>query len=443
MYKIFLGLILLMQFKSFGQQFCRIVTSQTSIQYLKQEEGGPTNAIKTIPIKVEYWCDANSKNTDKELAFVIIDNGSAKKYSPHITLVNPVIKKKEFEKNHKIKSVDIPVSIAAVSAFSDASFDINLKIDEKVQNGTKTILIKDEKDETASSEEDKTKFDSGSVYWVEMGANIDLIDGIKANNFTAGVFFHKLDHSWGGKSNRWASFAGAYESKIISNAIEGKFDNYPIVNDNSYIPGQHDSIQVFNYSGRPRQTQTIRNWSFFYSPAYRLTGSKGSAYDDENFHLYISGWAELRYQEIETKIDNSSLILIDSTRVPISNINQYHTPGDTLVKSSVYSHYFGIGFPVYYETKKVSLFINPVLGGSNQPSGATYDSLIADKIKPTTPGNPTWRPFYFVQFRLSEKEFGITITGEIRGLLKKNSPPQYTIALTKKFNLQKLLFYNK
>lgn len=297
----------------------------------------------------------------------------------------------------------------------------------------------------SAKEEEDTKYDGQKPYWVETGTNIDFIDGPKANNLTGGIFYQKFDNSWGHKkladtrdtsAFKWAFFAGAYESKIISDVRTTHDTVLGLINNTSYKSGKKDTIAVYNYAGRQKQIQTVRNWSFFLSPSWKLTKGK---YNDGSFHAFASFWAELRYQEIELKTDNSTLVLLDTSYDKIDNKTSYTSSADTVTSSSLYSHYYGFGVPFYYEDKSVTLFMNPVFGLSNQPSSG---KLMEISKLGGTQRNSEWKPFYFVQFRLSDNLFGITVTGEIRGLIIRNSPPQYTIALTKKFNLEKLLTFN-
>ena len=435
--KILLFLFISLVFvSSYGQtQECMLVTTKTRIQYEKGT--APSKGLKTVTVSVEYWSLADTGNKTQTLKFAVTPGVNTSVYAPAIAIASFQIEGKNITKKHKADTFSIPVTINAITPYQYSTFSITLSAGKADSVIAKTGSVAVEIIEDKVPEKTNTAYD-GKPFWIEMGGNIDFVEGPKINNFTAGIFFHKLDHNWGTMgSHRWASFAGAYESKIVTTA-SSIYDTQKYVSKRSFIPGRSDTMWAFGYGGKPLRTQTIRNWSFFYSPSYRLTNGE---YNDGNFHFYLSGWAELRYQEVETKTDFSPLILLDSTKRGMNQLNSLPTFDDTLTRTGVYSHYLGLGFPIYYEQKDVfNLILNPVFGFTNQPTGEDYN-LIGLK-NGGSKSYPKWNPFYFVQFRLSEKEFGLTVTGEIRGLMVKNSPPQYTIALTKKFNLSRLLHFD-
>lgn len=428
-------ILLLCAAQSYSQQHCRMINSEASVEYLKT--GSAATAARTVTVTVEYYSDAGAVAANMPLVFNITPPPGI--YAPAITAPLPsyTLLAADFKTKHQTKDITLDLTITALPAYKDGNFTITMTAAGAPVSGSTVVRIT-EKDESIAA---KTKYDGLKPFWIELGTNLDLIDGPKPSNFTAGIFYHKFDHRWGKRGRqRWASFAGAYEAKIVSSESNPGFVVDSFISSKSFVAGNPNSIATFTYAGIPKQTQTVRNWSFFYSPAYRW--GKGE-HDDGNFHLYTSLWFELRYQEVQTITDYSSLVLLNTHNAPLNTMGSYRNLDDTLVKSSAYTHYFGVGFPICTETrgdKGFSLLLNPVIGATNQLTRAGYDSLATSKTG--LERTKCWHPFYFVQFRLSDKEFGITVTGEIRGLLVRNSPPQYTIALTKKFNLKKLLVYN-
>jgi hypothetical protein len=70
-----------------------------------------------------------------------------------------------------------------------------------------------------------TKYKPNKPFWIEVGANFDLLDGLQINNPFFGVFFHKRDVRPLGKNagsltdngqKNVGIFAGVFESKTIS-----------------------------------------------------------------------------------------------------------------------------------------------------------------------------------------------------------------------------------
>ncbi len=70
----------------------------------------------------------------------------------------------------------------------------------------------------------------------------------------------------------------------------------------------------------------------------------------------------------------------------------------------------------------------------NFPDINSYTVGYSDILNLKSPGNG-WHPFYMFQFRLNEVAYGITFSGEIRGLTISGSQPVITLAISKKFNL--------
>lgn len=132
---------------------------------------------------------------------------------------------------------------------------------------------------------------------------------------------------------------------------------------------------------------------------------------------------------------------IDTTVEDLANIDQYESK-ELKFENDIKSHYFGIGLPIFFREEiesldeNVHLFINPIIGGTNQPTQDYLTNLIKN-----TPIRRHWAFFYAIQFRLNEEKIGVAFTGEVRGLLKKDNAPFVSLALTKKFDLTKFLVF--
>lgn len=77
-----------------------------------------------------------------------------------------------------------------------------------------------------------------------------------------------------------------------------------------------------------------------------------------------------------------------------------------------------------------------MLGACNQIAASTQEVATNSNLSSVS---RNWYAFYLVQFRLNEEQYGLSFSGEVRGLLKKNSPPVITLVLSKKFDLAKLI----
>lgn len=299
-------------------------------------------------------------------------------------------------------------------------------------------------------------FDLNKPFWVEVGSNFDLVDGVVPNNFFTGVFFYRRDIRpvfYGGKttkdhSNNLAVFAGVFESKSTSSVTEEPLSFARYYDSTSLIPGNRDSLSVYTAAGTRTKKVTVRNVSLFFSPQVRLTN--GSANED-GFHVFASFWSELQWQRVlEERVFNQFRVT-NTEKLPMSRVlnNDSFLTKDYSKTFDLRSHYLGFGLPVFFKQTVsndiVHLFVNPVFGYSNQPTEAylqqrtQYDS---NPIKYPLPSR-TWNPFYIVQFRLNEESYGFAFTGEVRGLLRKNNSPIVSMSLTKKFDLTKFLEFNK
>lgn len=347
------------------------------------------------------------------------------------------------EKNSR--EVAIPVLIVTES-FSDT-----LKNDEMGH-----IIIKGRPDQfhtirlTNALVTDITRYDPNKAFWLEVGSNFDLIDGPVPNNFFSGVFLYKRDIQpifTKDSAKRLGVFAGVFESKSITAATEQNFSFREYYDSSSFIPNIRDSMRVFRGVGSIVNRRTVRNLGLFFSPQMRIT--RRSANED-GLHVSVAFWMELQWQRIEEETDFAQLRKVDSSVMRIDSVlsSSRYNAKNPKKERDVRSHYFGFGVPVFYRetvgTDLIHLFVNPIIGISNQPTQQFLDEqfLALSDPKLVPPRRP-WSPFYAIQFRLNEENYGISFTGEVRGLLRRANPPFVSIALSKKFDLTKFIEYNK
>jgi hypothetical protein len=299
----------------------------------------------------------------------------------------------------------------------------------------------------------KGVYDLNKPFWVEIGANFDLIDGLAPNNFFTGVFFYKRDinRSVGSNCKKLALFAGVFESKSTTSLSEEKFSLRYFYDSTSIMPNKPDSLKVYKSIGNDVVKKTVRNVGLFFSPQVRLTN--GNANED-GLHLFASLWTELQWQRIREEQNFNQIKVMKDTMVLLNDAlssNRFNLKNG-VKETDLRTHYFGLGFPIFFrETVSndvVQLFMNPVLGFTNQPSSQFLKEMQAyefERLKNGTLEQPyrKWEPFYLIQFRLNEEAYGFAFTGEVRGLVKRNNPPIVSFALTKKFDLTKFLEFGK
>jgi hypothetical protein len=108
-------------------QSFRIVTSQSSIQYLKKESSGATTIIRNVMVKIEYWSDKKNGNIDKKFTFSVSSATAASASAPSVSMQETVIPKDSFDTEHKTISLPVFVTITAVENYSPEFFTIGLK----------------------------------------------------------------------------------------------------------------------------------------------------------------------------------------------------------------------------------------------------------------------------------------------------------------------------
>ncbi len=302
---------------------------------------------------------------------------------------------------------------------------------------------------------EKGMYEPRKPFWVEIGANFDLVDGVQANNLFSGVFLRMLDIrpvlksikkkdtiAAGREPKNLGIFAGVYESKTLTSTLDGSSSEFSYYNTQSLAVTNAVTPKVnageiggFNDAAAVQKSQVVKNLGLFLSPMVRLTN--GSANRD-GFHVFSSLWMELLWQRVDVTTQYSSFSRLDTISIPKADLYKYaNKPADqqTVSRTSsvdLRSHYFGFGLPIMVRQGDTNLFVNVVLGHTNQPKS---DPTVGF----TAPTDRVWNWFYVIQFRLNEEKYGISFTGEVRGLTIQNSPPFVSLALSKKFDLTKFL----
>jgi hypothetical protein len=79
---------------------------------------------------------------------------------------------------------------------------------------------------------------------------------------------------------------------------------------------------------------------------------------------------------------------------------------------------------------------NWVHTGSYKTSPATAaENFTLESLKGFQQPACNWNFFYLFQFRLNEEKYGISFTGEVRGLMLKNAKSIIALSLSKKIDL--------
>lgn len=276
-------------------------------------------------------------------------------------------------------------------------------------------------------------------FWIEVGANFDLAEQkLEPNNVFGGIFLYKRELKplqRRADKNPYAVAAGVYESKAVAQEYAGAYIA-PYYSSGSFN-SHPDSFLLFNDTGAVTATRQARNIGLFFTPQFRFTS--GSS-DKNGLHLFASAYFEILWQNIEINYDYSATARRNIETRPMVDLSKYGLRQDKR-SFNIYSHYEGVGMPIYFKENYVNLYINPVFGITNQPT----DGKVIDFLNGA--GNRSllskeWSAFYLVQFRLSEDRYGLSLSGEVRQLLHSESKPLITMVLSKKFDISKLIEYN-
>jgi hypothetical protein len=448
-------------------------------------------AVQQIVLSIELGGPA-PQGKEYTVVPVLINQPRRSKVDPVLLTETIKINKEEWPGAGKTKSVNKTVVIQTTS-IKDLTADelFYLKLDKS--EAPKEILVDDCADcnhqirVTLSG-----MYNANKPFWVEIGSNFDLVDGMEPNNFFTGVFFYKRDirpifyrksninerrkdqwrKKYSGKNdnerassllkrryrtidtsrpNTLGAFAGVFESKTITSITEERFTLREYYDSTSVLPRLKDSMLVYKAIGTKTRKTTVRNVSLFFSPQVRLTNKPSNA---DGLHWFASLWTELQWQRIREEAEFKQLKVMDTDTLPLNDVldNQRYNAKLQSKETDVRSHYIGFGFPVFFketlDNDVAHLFVNPVIGYTNQPSSQylkdkeDYD-LAVIKDPSLLPPKRKWYPFYIVQFRLNEENYGIAFTGEVRGLLWNNSQPYVSLSLTKKFDLTRFIEFNK
>jgi hypothetical protein len=318
-------------------------------------------------------------------------------------------------------------------------------------------------------------------FWIELGSNFDLIDGVIPNNLFAGVFFYKRDirSFTGHKHERVKSYmvksetqdvpgqtvfekkfvagqkyiakekeinigilSGIYQSRSISSESVSTLVEYQ--DGRSLLADTNNRFPVFRDTGNILQSTTINNLGLFFSPQLRWTSRSANM---DGLHGFFSIWVEMVWQKSETVYDYTKTSNLDTLRITEDLIPQY-THKLTKTNLDFRTQYYGVGAPFFLKEGDLNLFFNPVIGVTNQ---RFYLPDVSEQLA-TSGGKPglskplgslghEWSAFFLTTFRLSEEKYGISFTGEVRGLVGRQAKPIISLALSKKFDLTKLLEY--
>ena len=414
------------------------------------------NQVKYIPINIKLYRDTTPTENDIDT----VNFTFAKKEFPFLpTIYTPtlILNKKSWTKfnNRGYPELDTSLlienrAIDSLKSGADLYGEINIKGEDSSYHSLHLSEI--------------GMYNPTAPFWMETGTNIDLLDGVKAQNLYAGIYMFEKDIAKIGnpKRNNLSFTGGVYETK--SSSFSASSDSGLLYRNSASLTPTvttNPSGLKYQYSrdtGSFVTTTDVQSIGIFFSPHLRLTDKK---VEENGLHIFLSVYAEMLWQRVKSGFDYSKVnhfedfnYLIDSAHKGNSQedfIKKYPYK-ETGISYDYRSHYYGIGLPIYIKENNFSLYINDIFGTSNQRFVAinrnvefsTKDSSYYDFNQSNRLNNTflttmkKWNPFYILQFRLTEETYGIAFTGEIRGFFMNNSKPVINLSLSKKFDLKEV-----
>jgi len=244
---------------------------------------------------------------------------------------------------------------------------------------------------------------------------------------------------------------GVYESK--SSSVSASSDSgFVYRNGNTYVYNTaHNGYPVYRDTGMVNTTTSVQTVGLFVSPHFLLTSTPSK---QNGFHLYLSVYAEMLWQRVTSTFDyskaNIDTVYYKTSLTGPNGAYRYNYKENT-INLDYRSHYFGLGLPIYIKHDNYTFYLNPVLGATDQQFtflqntingqsvniAAHYNVSQYEYANPligfATPKN-TWNMFYIWQFRLTSEQYGVSFTGEIRGMFLTQSTPIISLSISKKFD---------
>ncbi|WP_143013810.1 hypothetical protein [Mucilaginibacter sp. OK268] len=441
-----------------------IVAHRTSA--ITRDFPSSVNLIDTIIVKVKLHGEYSSQHN--QLVFAFLDTTLSKHFQ---ILENPIeITENEWKASQKTTdTITNPITNEKKIIERDGSIDIPLHIRSvAISDSLKNIqrmdlIIKGQNQALRGSQRIKINT-MDKPFWAEIGMNFDLLDNIKTNNFYAGVYMFDKDIAkfrlWGKDNGNNVSFTGGvYESQSVSSRSTNNLFDYK--DGGSTIldttTGNIKSYKTYRDTGVINSTTKIKRIGLFFSPHFRLTNEKTEV---NGLHIFFSLHLEMLWQRVSSTIDYSKakqtyIITTDTgatEKIRVAGLPYKNQSFDFDFRS----HYLGVGLPLYIKENDFNLYLNPVLGLTTQDFAIISDYNL-DHAKPGTyldinntafgydqilnikRPKKTWNGFFLFQFRLNDVAYGITFSGEVRGITVQGAKPVITLALSKKFDLSGLL----
>ena len=346
-------------------------------------------------------------------------------------------KLKLIPKNDSVTSDSIPSRIK----IKDFKKDLNTlvkkgKLSIKIKNikskGDK-IKIDNSKKEIIVIIRNVSKYSYDKVlkrkYNFHIGTNFDFQNSLEANSFYSeiSVFLPNLF-----LHERVGLRAGIYKNSSVS-ILEERTTNQTIleIQDNSVTDNELTVVRK-NVSRTPERS--LDNLGIFAGFTVRLN-NKTELSLKENFQIFAMLNFEL-IERRETIVFNDELLFpIETFDVTFEDLADDEELREALVPQNTtrkfYSSYYGLGFPMLYNNKYIEVFLLPIFGVGNP--GYRINELSSNEIS----------SFASAQFSLTEKKYGIKLSGDVRKYLRSGQTPIITINLSKSFDLTSLFESNK
>ncbi|SNY99930.1 hypothetical protein [Flagellimonas pacifica] len=406
---------------------------ETTFQFKKIHETTsikrPTQGKLYLPYTVESSTIAPKKNDSVKLIMKINGINSKLLVSPKtdtIPIRDMTTKGKFLIKF--LKNEDTSFGQSMDSLLENDKVELEL-IDVKHASTIKAHVSKERKTKKISFKDSilTTSFGSNR-YNFFIGTNFDLRDRFEANSFYSeiDVFLPDLSNKGAGKIG---IRAGIYKNNSVSTLAEYA-RNAEVL---EIVEGQTTSDTIAFERNRVRSVPnvSIENLGLYFQAFFTLKEKKNKNF---NFRLMLGGHVEVIERTETTNLSNENLFSFGTEKIATSSLIQNDTLQAKLAASSTrtikfYDSHYGITLPMFFQSKEIEVFLNPILGIGNP---GNRERLNTTSVK----------TFGVAQFYLLERKYGVKLSGDVRKYFASGQTPIITISLSKTINLSSLFSSN-
>ena len=384
---IYLLVFNIIAYKSFCQQKIRIISSQENIEYLQNKPGIESFQNRDLKVKLEYWSDKTTGNTDQEVKFNIASGTAAPNSKPEINMSSPIIPADSFTSKHDTMTFIVHVKITAIKSFTPEFFTIGLDGLDASTGGALGVTIQKNPIETPINPT------PGELTFLN-AMNFDF-DGSGGSSYVGHLNIFKPDAFRSKGKHKLGLNLGIMKINFSRNdSLNKSYDYFEnvLIHPLDSIKSGMKILRQFN-----KLTTASKNitWGFYFQPTYSIIYSeKFKLLFHVHTELFIDKWTTnttiSNYQQDSAVITSDNISVL---RDSIGILNKFYKSTAELITSSSTSttlnFTFGLGLTLHVSLwDGASLFIQPTIGWafdyarplSINNKNLTYNSTVKENI---------------------------------------------------------------